>query len=48
MISGHFSNGPGFQEMQSGFVCFVSFDSLRPSQQFSSYVGTGLSGLNQY
>ena len=26
---------------------FVSFDSLRPSQQFFSYVGMGLPGLNQ-
>ena len=24
------------------------FDSLRPSQQFFSYVGTDLPGLNQY
>ena len=24
------------------------FDSLRPSQQFFSYVWTGLQGLNQY
>ena len=29
-------------------VCFVWFDSLCPSQQFFSYVGTGLPGLNQY
>ena len=28
------------------FVCL--FDSLRPSQQSFSYVGTGLPGLNQY
>ena len=27
---------------------FVCFDSLHPSQQFLSYVGTGLPGLNQY
>ena len=27
---------------------FFLFDSLRPSQQFVSYVGTGLLGLNQY
>ena len=27
---------------------FVSFDSLRPSQQSFSYVGTGLPGSNQY
>ena len=26
----------------------VGFDSLCPSQQFFSYVGTGLPGLNQY
>ena len=26
----------------------VWFDSLRPSQQFFSYVGMGLPGLNQY
>ena len=29
-------------------VIFVLLDSLRPSQQFFSYVGTGLPGLNQY
>ena len=30
-------------------VClFVSFDSLRPSQQIFSYDRTGLPGLNQY
>ena len=29
-------------------VLFVSFDSLQPSQQFFSYVGMGLPGLNQY
>ena len=29
-----------------GFVCL--FDSLRPSQQFFSYVAMGLPGLNQY
>ena len=28
------------------FVCW--FDSLRPSQQFFSYVGMGLPGLKQY
>ena len=27
---------------------FVCFESLRPSQQFFSYDGMGLSGLNQY
>ena len=27
---------------------FDLFDSFRPSQQFFSYVETGLSGLNQY
>ena len=27
---------------------FAGFDSLRPSQQFFSYVGMGLPGLNQY
>ena len=27
---------------------FVLFDALRPSQQFFSYVGMGLPGLNQY
>ena len=27
---------------------FVWFDSLRPSQQFFSYAGMGLPGLNQY
>ena len=31
------------------FLCFFFvFDSLRPSQHFFSYVGTGLPGLNQY
>ena len=30
------------------WLCFVWFDSLRPSQQLFSYVGTGLSELNQY
>ena len=30
------------------FCLFVWFDSLRHSQQFFSYVGTGLSGLDQY
>ena len=30
------------------FVFLVWFDSLRPSQQFFSHVGTGLPGLNQY
>ena len=29
------------------FVMFVGFDSIHPSQQFFSYVGTGLPGLNQ-
>ena len=29
-------------------VCLWLFDSLCPSQQFFSYVGTGLPGLNQY
>ena len=29
-------------------VLFVWFDSLRPSQQFSSYVWMGLPGLNQF
>ena len=29
-------------------VIFVCFDSLCPSQEFFSYVGTGLPGLNQY
>ena len=29
------------------FVLFVWFDSLRPSQQYFSYVGTGLPGMNQ-
>ena len=28
------------------FVLLVWFDTLRPSQQFFSYVGTGLPGLN--
>ena len=27
---------------------FVCFDSLHPSQQFFSHVGTGLPGLKQY
>ena len=29
-------------------LIFVWFDFLHPSQQFSSYVGMGLPGLNQY
>ena len=29
-------------------LCFVWFESLRPSQQFFSYVWTGLPGLNRY
>ena len=29
-------------------LCFVWFESLRPSQQFFSYVGTGLPRLNPY
>ena len=28
-------------------ILFVCFDSLHPSQQFFSYVGTGFPGLNQ-
>ena len=31
-----------------GWVLFVCFESLHPSQQFFSYVETGLPGLNQY
>ena len=31
-----------------GFVCFVCFDSLRPSQQSFSYVWTSFPWLNQY
>ena len=30
------------------YIIFVSFDSLRPSQQFSSHVQTGLHELDQY
>ena len=30
------------------FLYFYFFDSLCPSQQFFSYVGRGLPGLNQY
>ena len=30
------------------YMCLFLFDSLRPSQQFFSYVGMGLPGLNQY
>ena len=30
-----------------GEVSFVCFDPLHPSQQFFSYVGKGLPGLNQ-
>ena len=31
------------------FVClFVCFDSLHPSQQFFSHVGSGLRGFNYY
>ena len=29
-------------------VFALFFDSLRPSQQFVSYIGTSLPGLNQY
>ena len=29
-------------------ILFVCFDSLRPSQQSFSYVGTDLPGFNQY
>ena len=29
-------------------LCFVCSDSLHPSQQFFTYVETGLPGLNQY
>ena len=29
-------------------ILLVLFDSLHPSQQFFSYNGTGLPGLNQY
>ena len=32
----------------AGFCLLVWFDSLRPSEHFFSYVGTGLQGLNQY
>ena len=46
---------PSMQSMQPGTIFFLYlfwffflFDSLRPSQQFFSYVGTGLPGLNQY
>ena len=34
--------------LEQAQVLFVLFDSLRPSQQFFSYVGTGLPGLTQY
>ena len=30
------------------YIIFVCFESLRPSQQFFSYVGMSLPGLNQY
>ena len=30
------------------YSSFVRFDSLKPCQQFFSYVGTGPPGLNQY
>ena len=30
------------------WMVFVGFDSLHPSQQFFSYVGMHLPGLNQY
>ena len=32
----------------SFFFFFFKFNSLCPSQQFFSYLGTGLPGLNQY
>ena len=34
--------------MNSLVIFFCSFDSLRPSQQFFSYVEMGLPGLDQY
>ena len=34
--------------MACSSIWFVLFDSLRPSQQFFSYVGMDLPGLNQY
>ena len=34
--------------MEVSIYLFVLIDSLSPSQQFSSYVETGLPGLNQY
>ena len=38
-----------YDKMWNGSSClFVWFDSLCRSQQFFSYVGTGLPGLNQY
>ena len=38
-----------FSKKSFGVLCwFVWFDSLHPSQQFFSYVGMGLPGLNQY
>ena len=44
------SNSYHKQALRSRSVAdlFVWFDYLRPSQQFFSYVGTGLPGLHQY
>ena len=37
------------EKIQENFkLRFCLFDSLRPSQQSFSYVGTDLAGLNQY
>ena len=33
-------------KMANKWFCFVWFDYLRPSQQFFSFIGTGLPGLN--
>ena len=35
-------------KLHAQLILFIWFDSLRPSQQFFSYAGTGLPGLNQY
>ena len=36
------------QDAQRSEGIFFLFDSLHPSQQFFSYAGMGLPGLNQY
>ena len=46
----HFSDSFffGALRVKQALVLFLWFDSLCPSQQFCSYIGTNLFGLNQY